>query len=41
MTGTMHYPEPQVSKAIFASKASAPFWTIVRIYLGWQWLMAG
>ena len=41
MTSTMHYPEPQVSKVIFASKASAPFWTIVRIYLGWQWLLAG
>ena len=23
------------------SPASAPFWLIVRLYLGWQWLMAG
>ena len=24
-----------------ASSASAPFWFVVRIYLGWEWLMAG
>ena len=23
------------------SSASAPFWFVVRIYLGWEWLMAG
>ncbi|HUY05117.1 MAG TPA: TQO small subunit DoxD [Candidatus Paceibacterota bacterium] len=23
------------------SSASAPFWLIVRLYLGWEWLMAG
>jgi thiosulfate dehydrogenase [quinone] large subunit len=38
---TSYYPEPQVSKFIFASKWMAPFWTVVRIYLGWQWLTAG
>jgi len=36
-----HYPEPKVSKFLFASKTMAPFWTIIRIYLGWQWLTAG
>ncbi|MEZ4606566.1 MAG: hypothetical protein R2865_07135 [Deinococcales bacterium] len=35
------YPEPTISKAIFASKTSVPFWTIVRIYLGYLWLTAG
>jgi thiosulfate dehydrogenase [quinone] large subunit len=41
MTQTTHYPEPRITKFLFASKAMAPFWTIVRIYLGWQWLTAG
>lgn len=35
------YPEPKISKMLFASKASAPFWAIVRIYLGYLWLTAG
>lgn len=38
---TTFYPEPQVSKFLFASKYMAPFWTVVRIYLGWLWLHAG
>lgn len=36
-----YYPEPEVSKFIFASKWMAPFWTVVRVYLGWLWLSAG
>ena len=35
------YPEPRVSKFLFASKWMAPVWTVVRIYLGWLWLNAG
>lgn len=35
------YPEPKISKLIFASKASVPFWTVVRLYLGWLWFSAG
>jgi thiosulfate dehydrogenase [quinone] large subunit len=35
------YPEPRISKLLFASRASVPFWTVVRIYLGWLWLSAG
>jgi thiosulfate dehydrogenase (quinone) large subunit len=35
------YPEPWLSKALFASRASVPFWTIVRLYLGYLWLNAG
>ncbi len=37
----LSYPEPWLSKAVFASRASVPFWTIVRLYLGYLWLMAG
>lgn len=36
-----HYPEPNVTKFLFASKAMAPFWAVVRIYVGWTWLTAG
>jgi thiosulfate dehydrogenase (quinone) large subunit len=35
------YPEPRITKFLFASKAMAPFWMVVRIYLGWLWLSAG
>lgn len=35
------YPEPRISKILFASKASAPFWTVVRVYVGYLWLSAG
>ena len=41
MPHTTYYPEPKVSKFLFASKFMAPIWTIVRIYLGWLWLKAG
>ena len=40
-THDIHYPEPRVTQFLFASKAMAPLWTIVRIYLGWQWLTSG
>ena len=35
------YPEPRLSKLLFASKASAVFWLVVRVYLGYLWIMAG
>jgi thiosulfate dehydrogenase [quinone] large subunit len=41
MPRTTYYPEPTISKFLFASKYMAPFWTVVRIYLGWQWLNSG
>lgn len=37
----VRYPEPQISKLIFASKASVPFWTVVRLYLGYLWFSGG
>ena len=37
----LSYPEPWLSKALFASRASVPFWTMVRLYLGYLWLNAG
>lgn len=38
---TVPYPEPRISKFLFASKVMAPVWAIVRIYVGWLWLTAG
>ena len=36
-----YYPEPAISRFLFASKWMAPIWTVVRIYLGWLWLSSG
>ena len=41
LTDMAIYPEPTISKALFASRLSVPFWTIIRIYLGFLWLRAG
>lgn len=38
---TTYYPEPKISQFLFASKYMAPFWTVVRVYLGWLWVNAG
>ena len=35
------YPEPAISRFLFASRWMAPIWTIIRIYLGWLWLSSG
>lgn len=37
----LYYQEPRVSRFLFASRYMAPFWAIIRIYLGWTWLVAG
>lgn len=41
MANSGYYPEPPVSKFLFASKVMAPVWTVLRVYLGWLWLNAG
>ncbi len=41
MSELQHYPEPGVSRFLFASRVMAPVWTVVRLYLGYQWLSAG
>lgn len=35
------YPEPRISRFLFASKFMAVPWAIIRIYLGWLWLRSG
>ena len=41
LASTTTYPEPRISKLLFASRASVPFWTVLRIYLGYLWLTSG
>lgn len=33
--------EPRISRLMFADTRLAPLWTLLRIYVGWQWLQAG
>ncbi len=41
MNKTLYYEEPAISRFLFASPYMAPFWTVLRIWLGWSWLSAG
>jgi thiosulfate dehydrogenase (quinone) large subunit len=34
-------PEPQISKFFFADTRLSWLWLIVRVYVGWEWLVAG
>lgn len=34
-------PEPPVSRFLFADTRMAWLWLLVRIYVGWEWLIAG
>src|SRR6516162_9125628 len=34
-------PEPPLARFLFADTRMAWFWLIVRLYVGWQWLVAG
>ena len=34
-------PEPNVARVLFADTRLAPLWLIIRIYLGYLWLVAG
>ena len=34
-------PEPGITRFLFADTRLAPVWAILRVYLGWTWLLAG
>ncbi len=34
-------PEPNITRFLFADTRLAPLWTLVRLYVGYEWLMAG
>jgi thiosulfate dehydrogenase (quinone) large subunit len=37
----LEIPEPLISRFIFADTRLAPLWTILRLYVGYEWLTAG
>ncbi len=37
----LEIPEPRISRFLFADTRLAPLWTILRLYLGYEWLTAG
>jgi len=38
---TQQFPEPAVSRFLFADTRFAPVWLAVRLYVGYEWFMAG
>lgn len=40
-TYVTHVPEPPIAKFLFANPKFAWFWLMVRIYVGYEWLIAG
>ncbi|MBX0328436.1 DoxX family membrane protein [Oscillochloris sp. ZM17-4] len=40
-TTTMQIPEPPIARLLFADTRIALLWTILRLYLGYEWLTAG
>jgi thiosulfate dehydrogenase (quinone) large subunit len=37
----LEIPEPNISRFLFANTRLAPLWTIIRLYVGYEWLTAG
>jgi thiosulfate dehydrogenase [quinone] large subunit len=37
----VHIPEPPIARFLFADTRLAPLWTIIRLYVGYEWLTAG
>jgi thiosulfate dehydrogenase [quinone] large subunit len=40
-TGRIEIPEPNLARFLFADTRMAPFWFVVRVYLGYLWFMEG
>lgn len=38
---TVQIPEPPLSRFLFADSRFAVVWLILRVYIGWQWVVAG
>lgn len=41
MTQTIQIPEPKLSRFLFADSRFAIVWLVVRLYVGYEWFMAG
>ncbi len=40
-TNPTEIPEPGIARRLFADTRLAPLWLIIRLYVGYEWLMAG
>jgi thiosulfate dehydrogenase [quinone] large subunit len=40
-TNPTEIPEPGIARLLFADTRLAPLWLIIRLYVGYEWLMAG
>jgi thiosulfate dehydrogenase [quinone] large subunit len=38
---TPEIPEPDITRFLFSDTRLAPFWTVIRLYVGYEWLSAG
>lgn len=38
---TLEIPEPNIARFLFSDVRMAPLWTLVRLYVGYEWLIAG
>lgn len=41
MSNDLHFSDPPAAQALFGSTGSSWFWLLVRLYVGWEWLVAG
>jgi thiosulfate dehydrogenase [quinone] large subunit len=41
MAETVHFDEPPIARSIFATTTIAWLWLLLRLYLGWEWLVSG
>jgi len=37
----LEIPEPNITRFLFADTRLAPLWTLIRLYIGYEWLIAG
>lgn len=41
LTKKIHIPEPPLAKFLFAGSVFSRVWLVIRLYIGYEWLMAG
>lgn len=41
MDKSLEFPQPKISKLLFADSRFALIWLVIRVYIGWQWVVAG
>lgn len=41
LSRNVEFPDPPWYRFIFANTMMAPIWVLVRLYVGWQWLVSG